>query len=1563
MTSLIERALAVFEKDLDRAEAQVMERWRAHMKKVGLKHGGTSHDQSSHGNWATGSGSGSGEVYEFGKGTPAPRGSMAKDTMLSHRLVARVNDLMAESVGGYESEDFMDIELYGDLQNTSDATRGIVKGSVVKNLLGRMEAMEDMEDLEPDIEDWQVNDAIGLWAQTANDNQPAAMQLQEAAAKEFKVPLSHWQTQRSSKNLREAKAFIDQRKKERQDLHPASSSNPVNPLLNQAELSAWQEEYDAHMNSQPKYQPSQVTTDWLGTDPPDPDYPAKRAAWEKRWAELHSSEPHEIANPEYQNRIVQMRHHQAGTEAEFASRWPGLSYGKVRVTEFAPSPFTQQIEDEAFVRAMYQNTQETLNNLRFSPDNRVTLYRGVGGDALQNATGDVVEGRLGQVVGYRGNVLESWSLSPNVAREFASNLIGGTGAVIAMRVPISNIVSTYATGTGCLTEEEVIVLGSVAGQTARLAGMYQESPSGGTYFYWAKEWEERIAEVKHLMGQHDQDTHGSWATGSGFDVEPMHHKDHLNQGREWKVPEDGRVSLYHSTRADPKSIVEKGLLAGPNNSVYAHQAPNKPELSFYKYTVEFERNLDENEAYPAGSIRYARPAYENPHLNTYRTDFDYYGVWISYVDVPPADIKRIRDDETGQFIYDRDKGGWLSVKHQPGQHNQKTHGSWARGGTDGLSPLSGTGMDRAQFTNDYDSMKSTFNQTALRGKTLNKLNAYYDELMVGKVLQAEGRLLTQSIEKVTNHRLRTESIKRSSIMRRDLLDNYFVNYGLLSTIDNEFEEFYSPPWHFDGDWDDEYQLEVARNVLEHNKDSFVSIAKNKYPNSIGYRDREMIKHSNVTEVAEEADLDYATVNKVIGGWAVTSNHSSRSLQPAALQQAAADEFGVNLSPWQETQSYQELSEAREYYLELQSKTSYTYFERDRLTTEEARAKYKERYPNPNFPTRFDPKDPTKEATLAENRKIVRAMYTETQEALAAQGYKPNDTVTLYRGVGLPVAQDHELGSSVAYKGNAIESWSFDVNQAAKFAEHRQDKNDPTNPNPFLNSTGYLLAAEVPVRSILSLATTGFGCFEENEIVIFGSITGSKVYIRGKNTGDGPKYAFLKSRIIIPIKHLPGQHDQSSHGSWARGQGNDWNQVISRFTETGYSGSSEARAKLKELKTKHIKGTLIAAHFKQVQKLETQAITVYDEWQAAERLHQTLKGELDFHNRKPAIAKRDGQPWGEAESAAWGERNDTLKTAHQKAWDESYDKSDEYWELLRQTHEQREFMVQQRALHSMSTRSTVLGHSVGGREDAEYVDLLFSDPNMNPTGRMVAETNINDSMGSISGSVVNPEPQHYFARVHRLLEPSEVDQLLAAGVPLGEHTGGHREGILGDFGRQRMTAEQVKSNWGSDPTHPITGKPIRRDSVSVSAEVMTSRSHFDDKGPEIWITPDDMGSRGTTAHELGHWLEYRNPKVAFIGQEFLRRRTQGEDPVTLRSLGNKPRWEGKRPPGGYDHFRANEYTQPDDFFTAYVGKAYDDYHTEVVSTGLEHFMVDGGVQIALEDREHWLLIYDIIQGNI
>lgn len=57
------------------------------------------------------------------------------------------------------------------------------------------------------------------------------------------------------------------------------------------------------------------------------------------------------------------------------------------------------------------------------------------------------------------NALESWSLSADTARSFAdSGKKGELGITLVMEVPVSRIMSTAATGIGCLTELEVVLL-------------------------------------------------------------------------------------------------------------------------------------------------------------------------------------------------------------------------------------------------------------------------------------------------------------------------------------------------------------------------------------------------------------------------------------------------------------------------------------------------------------------------------------------------------------------------------------------------------------------------------------------------------------------------------------------------------------------------------------------------------------------------------------------------------------------------------------------------------------------------------------------------------------------------------------------------------------------------------------------------------------------------------------------------------------------------------------------------------------------------------------------------
>ena len=191
--------------------------------------------------------------------------------------------------------------------------------------------------------------------------------------------------------------------------------------------------------------------------------------------------------------------------------------------------------------------------------------------------------------------------------------------------------------------------------------------------------------------------------------------------------------------------------------------------------------------------------------------------------------------------------------------------------------------------------------------------------------------------------------------------------------------------------------------------------------------RGKIKDDLVSNLSGSTGTSQENVNEIIGEWAETSNDMSR--QAISMQEAVSEEFGVPLSDWQESNR-------------IRSKG-------------------------------FVPRD--------DERKLLRDMYTTTQAELKTAGYKPGDTVTLYRGYeGAKGSSIPDRGTDVNYAGNAMESWSILPSIAGSFGS-----------NPI---RGRVLSMNVPVENVLSIATTGFGCLPEGEFVILGSGKGNVAHI-------------------------------------------------------------------------------------------------------------------------------------------------------------------------------------------------------------------------------------------------------------------------------------------------------------------------------------------------------------------------------------------------------------------------------------------------------------------------------------
>jgi len=183
--------------------------------------------------------------------------------------------------------------------------------------------------------------------------------------------------------------------------------------------------------------------------------------------------------------------------------------------------------------------------------------------------------------------------------------------------------------------------------------------------------------------------------------------------------------------------------------------------------------------------------------------------------------------------------------------------------------------------------------------------------------------------------------------------------------------------------------------------------------------RAVLKNEICEKLAERSGLPYEEVNRRIGQWAKTSNDTSA--KALSMQEAARREFGSKLSPWQKNQ-WKESGAGK------------------MISAEEMKM----------------------------NRRLLRAMYEETQEHLRSLGVPADGFVTLYRGVKL--SGKWPKGEKVVYEGNALESWSLISSTAASFGDRRQ-----------------FLTANIPASRIVSTATTGFGCLTESEVVVLGGL--------------------------------------------------------------------------------------------------------------------------------------------------------------------------------------------------------------------------------------------------------------------------------------------------------------------------------------------------------------------------------------------------------------------------------------------------------------------------------------------
>ncbi len=107
-------------------------------------------------------------------------------------------------------------------------------------------------------------------------------------------------------------------------------------------------------------------------------------------------------------------------------------------------------------------------------------------------------------------------------------------------------------------------------------------------------------------------------------------------------------------------------------------------------------------------------------------------------------------------------------------------------------------------------------------------------------------------------------------------------------------------------------------------------------------------------------------------------------------------------------------------------------------------------------------------------RILRAQYDATQKAFSDAGITE---VVAFRGV-VGIGSDIKEGESVDFQSRPLSSWSTSADSAALFGGPPE-------------ASGAMLVARIPVASILSIPSTGFGTTTERELVTVGTIQGAR----------------------------------------------------------------------------------------------------------------------------------------------------------------------------------------------------------------------------------------------------------------------------------------------------------------------------------------------------------------------------------------------------------------------------------------------------------------------------------------
>ena len=197
--------------------------------------------------------------------------------------------------------------------------------------------------------------------------------------------------------------------------------------------------------------------------------------------------------------------------------------------------------------------------------------------------------------------------------------------------------------------------------------------------------------------------------------------------------------------------------------------------------------------------------------------------------------------------------------------------------------------------------------------------------------------------------------------------------------------------------------------------------------------------------------------------------------------------------------------------------------------------------------------------------------------------------------------------------------------------------------------------------------------------------------------------------------------------------------------------------------------------------------------------------------------------------------------------------------------------------------------------------------------------------------------------HRRIEESFHREAVPWALRLIAHGGDNAVVNVG-------SASRLLPRWNE--AREVVAKIVSRDVFPAQAlNVRKIRGRGFARGADIKLS--DTAPVPTFVHEVMHFVERFNPHVHARCVEFLRHRTAGETPQSLKALTGR----------NYD---SDERARPDRFFDPYCGKVYgsdaNPTATEILSMGVER-LVQNPVRFLREDREYAAFCLGLIRGML